>query len=96
MCHVLQLFCSICMVPAVDSALQATGNYDWAYDKVAAVQGDCLFSVMTLNRRAESDPEKAIEDAYQEAQLVTAFACSPFDCSGNGECNNGNCVCYEG
>jgi hypothetical protein len=75
---------------------QETGSFEWAYDKVAGIQRGCMLEIMTRNNSEINDTQSAIDQVTDDASEIISFTCTPFDCSGHGECVNGICNCDTG
>jgi hypothetical protein len=73
-----------------------TGSFEWAYDKVAGVQRDCWYEILTRNNSDINETQVAMDQVNDEADEIVSFICAPFDCNGHGECVNGNCNCDPG
>lgn len=73
-----------------------TGSFEWAYDKVAGLQRECLYDIITRNNSEINDTQSVIDQVNDEAEEIISFICTPFDCNGHGECVNGICECGSG
>lgn len=72
------------------SDIKVTGDLSWSNDKIPEIQNLCLFDTVATNT---TDTNQTIGDVLTAAQQVLAATCLPQDCSGQGTCVNGHCVC---
>jgi hypothetical protein len=70
-----------------------TGSTVWADDKIGELQRQCQIAVITQDNRDLVDPDDAINKTKKRFKAVNDYACSPFDCTGHGQCVQGKCVC---
>lgn len=73
--------------------IRMTGDTSWAEDKIQEVEGLCLFEILTMNI---TETNTSMENLTAAIEEMSALICLPPDCSGHGECTNGNCVCHKG
>ena len=80
---------------------QETDSYDWAVDKLAEVEFNCVEAIVQSVNLTESTGNDTSSTAERVALVTsqvaqaTASVC-PLQCSMQGQCNNGTCDCDAG
>ena len=77
--------------------LQLTGDLTQANDKVSLMQQNCLDDILNREYTESNDTVAVVDETRRTIEDdLLPHICQPFDCSGNGQCVNGTCVCDAG
>jgi len=77
-------------------SMQVTGNFQWAHDQVATMQHSCVDDVLMGNYSDVTDSADLNALIKNTVNDIVSYRCEPYDCNGNGRCENGSCVCKPG